>query len=277
MVTGIISRRRFLLAAGTAGAVLATDACGLETMVVRLSREDLPVPSLPAELEGLTIAHITDLHFPGNRGAARSALELLERERPDVVAFTGDMVEETAALPLLTDFVAGISHGPLMVAIHGNWERKARIPRRLLERAYERSGAELLVNGRSVLTRGTSRLGLVGLDDGLYSEPVLNATIRDPEPTSADIWLVHCPAYRDRIAPDLRRPAAALLAGHTHGGQIRLPGWIPSLPLGSGAYVEGWYVENGVPLYVSRGVGTVMIEARFCCPAQLPIFTLRRA
>lgn len=265
------------MATGAAGAVLAADSCGLETMLVRLTREDLPVPSLPAELAGVTIAHVSDLHLPGNRGAARFALELLERERPDVIVFTGDMVEETAALPLLTEFVAGIPRGPVMVAIHGNWERKARIPRRLLERAYEKSGAELLVNGRASLARGKSRLGLVGLDDGLYNEPVLNATIRDPDATDADVWLVHCPAYRDRVPPDLSRRPAALLAGHTHGGQIRLPGWIPALPLGSGDYVEGWYRENGVPLYVSRGVGTVMIEARFCCPAQLPVFTLRRA
>lgn len=265
------------MATGTVGAVLAVDACGLETMLVRLSREVLDVPSLPPALEGITIAQVSDLHLPGNRGAANSALELLERERPDVVVFTGDIIEETAALPLLTEFVAGISHGPRMVAIHGNWERKARVPRRLLERAYELSGAELLVNGRAVLARGSSRLGLVGLDDGLYNEPVLNATIRDTGSADADIWLVHCPAYRDRIPRDVERPPAALLAGHTHGGQIRLPGWIPTLPLGSGDYVEGWYREGGVPLYVSRGVGTVMIEARFFCPAQLPIFTLRRA
>lgn len=276
-MTGKITRRRFLLAAGTAGAALATDACGLETMVVRLSHEVLPVPSLPAGLDGIRVAHVSDLHLPGNRGAARFALELLERERPDVVVFTGDIVEETAALPLLTEFVSGIAHGPAMVAIHGNWERKARIPRGSLERAYERGGAELLVNGRSVLARGAHRLGLVGLDDGLYNEPVLNATIRDTDSTDADIWLVHCPAYRDRIPAGVARAPAALLAGHTHGGQIRLPGWIPSLPLGSGDYVEGWYREGGVPLYVSRGVGTVMIQARFFCPAQLPIFTLRSA
>ena len=276
-MTGNISRRRFLLATGTAGAALAVDACGLVTMVVRLSHETLPVPSLPDGLDGISVAQVSDLHLPGNRGAARSALELLERERPDIVVFTGDMVEEAAALPLLTEFVSGITHGPAMVAIHGNWERKARIPRRNLEQAYERGGAELLVNGRSVLARGSSRLGLVGLDDGLYNEPVLNATVRDTDSTDADIWLVHCPAYRDRIPGDLSRPPAALLAGHTHGGQIRLPGFIPHLPPGAADYVEGWYREGGEPMYVSRGVGTVMIQARFFCPAELPVFTLRRA
>lgn len=276
-MTGVISRRRFLIATGTAGAAVTADACGLEPRAVRLSRPVMPVPSLPAELEGMTLAHITDLHLPGNRHAARNALELIERERPDVVVFTGDLVEEAAALPLLTEFVAGISHGPVMVAIHGNWERKARIPVGTLRRAYERSGAEFLVNGRSVFTRGSARLGLVGLDDGLYHEPVLNATIRDTASTDADVWLVHCPGFRDRIPADLTRAPAAVLAGHTHGGQIRLPGWTPYRPLGSGDYVSGWYREGGAPLYVSRGVGTVVIEARFFCPAELPVFTLQRA
>ena len=273
----VISRRRFLVATGTAGAAVAVDACGFEPRVVRLSRHVMPVASLPAALEGITVAHITDLHLPGNRRAARHALELMERERPDVVAFTGDLVEEAAALPLLTEFVAGISHGPMMVAIHWNWERKARIPLGALERAYGRAGAEFLLNSRSVLTRGAARLGLVGLDDGLYHQPVLNATIRDVTSTDADLWLVHCPAYRDRIPPDLERAPAAVLAGHTHGGQIRLPGWTPYRPLGSGDYVSGWYREGGAPLYVSRGVGTVVVEARFFCPAELPIFTLQRA
>jgi hypothetical protein len=276
-VTSVISRRRFLIATGTAGAAATADACGLESRVVRLSRPVMPVPSLPPALEGITIAHVTDLHLPGNRRAARHALELLEREQPDVVAFTGDLVEEAAALPLLTEFVAGISHGAVMVAIHGNWERKARIPVGALRRAYGRGGAEFLLNGRSVLARGTARLGLVGLDDGLYYQPVLNATIRDTASTDADVWLVHCPAYRDRIPADLTRSPAAVLAGHTHGGQIRLPGWTPYRPVGSGDYVSGWYREGGAPLYVSRGVGTVMVEARFFCPAELPIFTLRRA
>jgi len=72
------------------------------------------------------------------------------------------------------------------------------------------------------------------------------------------------------VAP---RPAA-ILAGHTHGGQIRLPFYTPYVPYGSGRFVAGWYKDTVAPLYVARGVGTVGIHARLFCPPELPVFTL---
>ena len=85
---------------------------------------------------------------------------------------------------------------------------------------------------------------------------------------------MHCPEYADLI-PDGVPPPDALLAGHTHGGQVRLPGWVPYTPPGSGRFVEGWYRDAKVPMYVSRGIGTAVVQARFCCRPELPIFTLR--
>src|SRR2546430_12988376 len=70
------------------------------------------------------------------------------------------------------------------------------------------------------------------------------------------------------------RPAA-VLSGHTHGGQMRLPFYTPYTPYGSGRFVAGWYRDTLAPLYVSRGIGTVGIPARLFCPPELPIFTLR--
>src|SRR5256885_7138691 len=61
------------------------------------------------------------------------------------------------------------------------------------------------------------------------------------------------------------------LAGHTHGGQIRLPFYTPYVPYGSGRFVAGWYKDTVAPLYVARGVGTVGIHARLFCPPELPV------
>ena len=68
-----------------------------------------------------------------------------------------------------------------------------------------------------------------------------------------------------------------ILSGHTHGGQIRLPGLTLYTPPGSGRYVSGWYRDTLAPLYVSRGIGTATIRMRFFCPPELPVFTLRRS
>jgi predicted MPP superfamily phosphohydrolase len=65
--------------------------------------------------------------------------------------------------------------------------------------------------------------------------------------------------------------------GHTHGGQIRLPPIPAVTPPGSGRFVAGWYRDTFAPMYVSRGIGTTEIRARFLCPPEAPLFTLRRA
>ena len=268
-----LTRRRFLAGAGAGALAVATDALLLERSIVRLTRHDLPVPDLPRALDGLTIAQLSDTHLPGNRRATEHASRILSRERPDVVVLTGDIVESSEALPQLTRFVSGARGTVATVAIYGNWERQREISESALARAYERAGAELLVSRTAIVERAGARLALVGLDDALHSTPDLAQAVSAPRDAPA-IWLVHCPAFADSIPEGTPRPAA-ILAGHTHGGQIRLPGWTPHTPVGSGDYVAGWYRPAGTPLYVSRGIGTVDVPARFCCPAELPIFTLR--
>lgn len=269
--------RRRLLAAGALTAVgVALDGFGLEAAEVLITRSDLPVPGLDRAFDGMTIAQVSDVHLPGNQRAAKECLALLRRERPDIVLCTGDMVEHVDALGMLTEFVQQGRGTRATIGIFGNWERKAHISDVLLADAYRRAGAMMLQDARMVLREGAGRLGIAGLGDALYRAPSLGPQVLDPSLSDTDLWLVHCPAYAERL-PEVPRKPAALLAGHTHGGQIRLPGWVPYTPLGSGRFVDGWYLDARAPLYVSRGIGTVEIPARFCCPPELPIFTLRRA
>jgi len=91
------------------------------------------------------------------------------------------------------------------------------------------------------------------------------------------VWVLHAPGFVDGVPRDTYPVPVAIFAGHTHGGQIRLPFWTPYTPTGSGRFVAGWYRDTFAPLYVSRGIGTITLRARFCCPPELPLFTLRRA
>jgi predicted MPP superfamily phosphohydrolase len=72
------------------------------------------------------------------------------------------------------------------------------------------------------------------------------------------------------------RRSSLCLAGHTHGGQIRAGSLAPFVPPGSGRFVAGWYETEMGPLYVSRGTGTSIVPARFCCRPELPVFELVR-
>lgn len=268
-----LGRRRFLVSAGAFGAALVGDACAVEPWRVRARYHDVAIAGLPPALDGLRIAQISDTHLPGNRRASRVAAEIIARERPEVVVLTGDICESAESLDALTAFVGRVRGTLGTFGIYGNWERKARIPPALLGRAYAAAGAQLLVSRSAAVERGGARLGIVGLDDGMYEAPDLARALDRPAP-DAELWLVHCPQFVD-VVPAGITPPAALLAGHTHGGQIRLPGWTPYTPLGSGRYVAGWYRDTAMPLYVTRGVGTVIVEARLFCVPELPIFTLR--
>jgi uncharacterized protein len=272
-----ISRRRFLAGVGAAGAAVAADAFGIEAHRVLLSRHEVRVAGLPHSLHGLRIAQVSDVHFPGNQLAARAALEHLDRERPDIVLLTGDMTESGQAMEEVTSFAAQAKAPLATVALLGNWEYRAGVENGPALNAYRKAGVELLVNSSKTIDVGGAPLTLVGLDDAVAGRPDLIGARRDVVPGGTEIWLVHSPIWAENAPAGTAERPVMLLAGHTHGGQIRIPLLPPVKPVGAGRFLEGWYRDTFAPLYVSRGVGTTGIPARFRCPAELPIFTLRAA
>jgi uncharacterized protein len=272
-----ISRRHFLAGVGAAGAVVAADAFGFEARRVLLSRHEVRLAGLPSGLDGLRIAQVSDVHFPGNRTAARAALDHLHRERPEIVLLTGDMTESQAAMKQVRSF-AGDARGSLAtVALLGNWEHRVGAVGDLAMETYRAAGVDLLVNQARTVDVAGVPLTLVGLDDPVSGSPEISKAREGIVPGSTEIWLVHAPGWVDHLPSMTSDRPSLLLAGHTHGGQIRIP-LLPAVkPSGAGRFLEGWYYDTVAPLYVSRGVGTTGIPARFRCPAELPIFTLRAA
>ena len=269
-----ISRRQFVAGVGAAGMAVAVDAFGFEPHRVLLSRHEVRIVGLPSGLDGLRIAQVSDVHFPGNRIAARAALDLLNQEHPDIVLLTGDMTESLGALDEVRTF-AGEARGSLAtVALLGNWEYRVGAVGSLARDAYRSAGVDLLVNQSRTVDVGGVPLTLVGLDDPVSGIPDLSTARKGVVQGSTEIWLVHAPGIVDKLSRDNHAPAL-LVAGHTHGGQIRIPLMPPVKPTGAGRFLEGWYYDTLAPLYVSRGVGTTGIPARFRCPADLPVFTLR--
>jgi predicted MPP superfamily phosphohydrolase len=271
-----INRRRFLAGFGAAGAAIGVDAFGIEATRVLVTRHDVQVPSLPAPLEGLRIAQVSDVHFPGNRLAARAALEHLHRERAEIVILNGDMTESGRAMSLVREFAADARGTLATIAVLGNWEYRADAVGEDARAIYRQAGVDLLINQSKVVDLEGTQLTLVGLDDVLMGRTDITAARSGLKSAGLEIWVAHEPIFADQLPrQDSARPLL-LLAGHTHGGQIRIPFLPPVKPIGAGRYLEGWYRDTISPLYVSRGVGTTGIPARFRCPAELPIFTLRR-
>lgn len=270
-----MTRRRFLAATAALGGAALADASAIEPYWLDESRHDVPVAGLPAGLDGMRIAQIADVHLPGTPDAARRAAAAIERERPDVVVLTGDIIEDAVRLPALTEFASSVRGGLGTFAVLGNWEHKAGITPAIARAAYEKAGVTFLFNESAAIQRRGATLRLIGFDDPVVGAPDPARALAGRTPTDVDLWLIHGPAYVDTLPRSTPIPAM-ILSGHTHGGQIRLPGVTLYTPPGSGRYVSGWYRDGLAPMYVSRGIGTATIRMRFFCRPELPIFTLRR-
>ena len=276
-----LSRRGFLLAAGglvAGGTALGADAFRIEPRRVELRREDVPIAGLPPAFEGFTIAHLSDLHIhSGLHSAAQRAMELVASERPALTVITGDLSEHVSQLPELIPLIRATAGSAGTVVTMGNWEYAVGISVADMERTASAAGAELLCNRSMVLRRDGAALALVGLDDPRDGAPDPAAAMRDVPGDATAVWAFHAPGYADQLRALAFAPPAFMLSGHTHGGQIRIPLVPPITPQASGRFLEGWYRDTFAPLFVNRGVGTSGIRARFRCPPEVALFTLRRA
>lgn len=210
----------------------------------------------------LRIAQISDLHTTGFGRREKKILAILAEEKPDLIVLTGDLIRSHTAPERVGDLL-GRLQAPLGVfVVPGNWDHWVGGDRE--DRMIGTSGAATLVN-RAVRVRDD--VWLVGFDDALSGQPTLDPLADLPVDAFA-IGLFHSPVWFDHVAAKL--PLS--LAGHTHGGQVRLPFWGPLiLPPASGGYVSGWYEKLGSRMYVSRGIGTSVIAVRFDCRPELTI------
>ncbi len=214
----------------------------------------------------LKIAHLSDLHTTGIGFRERRLIEKLKEESPDVIVVTGDLIASedgyTAPMELLSKF-----HAPLGVwFVRGNWEN--RYFNDSWAKGHFPSGASLLVNKSAEIRPG---VWIVGLDDPRFGFPDLDGALKGVPDSAYKIALFHSPEF---FEPSAGRYQLAL-AGHSHGGQIRIPFvkpfWVPG---GVGRFVEGWFEKQGSRLYVTRGIGTSILPLRFLCRPELTIITV---
>jgi predicted MPP superfamily phosphohydrolase len=131
----------------------------------------------------------------------------------------------------------------------------------------------VLRNAAHVIEEDGKRLWLVGIDDVLFGGARLEAAVEAVPQNETKILLAHEPDFADVAS---RYGIAVQFSGHSHGGQIRLPGlrpgWLPPL---AHKYFDGYYRVGNMHLYTNRGIGTVGLPFRFLCPPEVTLVTLR--
>jgi predicted MPP superfamily phosphohydrolase len=237
---------------------------------------ELPLPSLPPELDGLRIAHLSDLHLgvpSGGRRAVERAVEWVRERAPDLVVVTGDLVARPRGRRELLEVLARLPHPYLVLGNHD-----LAISRDPFSRPVDLGDLEqgtLLSDSAVVIERRGKRIELAGVDPRTWMRRRPSG-FDDP---GADfrILLCHFPRALETV-PSGRWDL--ILAGHLHAGQIVLPYWRGKLLLAHprARYAEGVFVRpDGTTMHVSPGLGTTFVPFRFFARPEVTDLVLRCA
>jgi uncharacterized protein len=249
---------------------------------VGLTCLELPLRHLRRDLDGLTVLHVTDLHLTEGDHPAAAIVSLLAGHRWDLTVYTGDLADDEAGCRALAPLLEALRPREAAFAVLGNHDHyryrhttgEGPCPNDLrpLLNTLDAGRVQVLVNASATLFGGA--LGVIGVDDPTLGLDRVDRAFAGLADDAAMLLLAHSPDVLPRLGN--HRPGL-LLAGHTHGGQLRLPGIGPigtvsALPR---RYAMGAYVYDGVQTYVSRGVGTSGAPVRFNCPPEVTLITLR--
>ena len=286
-----LTRRRFLQvaagAAATGALALGEDAIILQPNRPILTAMELPLARLPAAFDGFTIALLSDFHYDRLSAVPiKAAIEMVNQLHPDLIALTGDFVTvpllhrqlhnakraARAAEPCAT-LLSELQSRLGSVAVLGNHDTQAD-PVRISD-ALQSKGITVLRNRLMPLEQGGARIWLCGLDSVWHSVPILARAMKGAPAGELVILLVHEPDFADKVA---HFPIDLQLSGHSHGGQVWLPGigapWLPEL---GRKYPRGLYQVGSLTLYTNFGLGTIRLPIRLNCPPEVTLFTLRSA
>ncbi len=234
---------------------------------------EVPVEGLDARLDGVRIAHLSDVHV-----SALTRPRLLERAvrriaecGAELALLTGDYVcLSPKPLPRLAEALRRLAVPSLAtLGNHDHWAGAEAV-----ERALVSAGIDVLRNEhRTVLLRGAP-LHVVGIDDGSTRHADIERAFASVPADGLRVALTHDPRQADRAAP---LGAALILAGHTHGGQVNVPVITRRLMRRRGFdRLGGEYRVGDALLYVSRGLGA-SLPVRLRAPSEIAILTLRQA
>lgn len=238
-----------------------------------LTEHRMALENLPETFRGFRIVHLTDIHhglyFPAE--ALKAVVELTNELEPDLVAVTGDFVTRSRAyIEPAAEILGELRAREGVFAVLGNHD--FRVGADEITRALDRYGIEILRNRHTRLRRQGQTCYLAGIDDFRYRADLARAMRGVPRNAPA-ILLSHNPRI---IRAAARMGISLVLSGHTHGGQVRLPvvGSIYGRSGERSRFKSGRDSLGATQIYVSRGIGTVVLPVRYGCPSEIPHFVL---
>jgi predicted MPP superfamily phosphohydrolase len=259
--------KSFMAAATGATAGIVAHGVLYERHALQMVRATLPVSGLAPAHEGLRIGFLTDLHhsqFVSQQDISR-AVDLVLDARPDLVVLGGDYVSNRSRRYMrpCAEALAPLRAPHGVFAILGNHDDEREMPS-----ALTAHGFEVLKDERTERTINGETLVLAGIQFWTKQHRDIARVVGRSAATT--LLLAHDPR---RLTEAAALAVPAVLSGHTHGGQVVLPG-LGAVAARRFPHLAGLAEEDGTSLFVSRGIGTVYLPVRIACPPEVAIVTL---
>jgi len=268
-----ISRRTAIktVIATTVGSATAglTYGAAFERHRIGMTSTALPVAGLPRALDGLRISLITDIHHSRIVPASDvvQAIELALSARPDLIVLGGDYVTfgDRAFVGPVAELLGSLQAPHGVFAVLGNHDDDRDMPAALAAKGFT-----VLKDQRTQVTIRNERLTLAGIRFWTRRAENIARVVNGVEGTV--LLLAHDPR---RLVEAANLKVPAVLSGHTHGGQIIVPG-VGAIARRSFPVLSGLGQQGDTSIFVSRGVGTIYVPVRINCPPEVALLTLRR-
>jgi len=250
---------------------IAFDSFYYEPTHPKTEFHQFPTKKLKTGQKPLRVIHLSDLHIKTFGKTEQLIVQKVNQQKPDVIALTGDYVDDSQNLPALKKFLGALPSSALKFAVLGNIDHLIGVQPQEFEKIFSEFGFQLLLNSRVKLQIHSISICVIGFDDPSTGRYDLRA-IENLSRSDFNLLLAHSPEIYHLIQ---KGKIDLVLSGHTHGGQIHIPG-IPAfwLPRDTRKYGTGFYKKGKPVMYVNRGIGTSVLPARFLCPPETAVFDI---
>ncbi|MBX3281553.1 MAG: metallophosphoesterase [Acidobacteria bacterium] len=244
-----------------------------EATTLSLERIDIRLGRLPKKLDGLKCVHLSDIHHSPltELKHIERAVKFANRLKPDIVLLTGDYVSHDS------DYIAPVAEtlaklrSPMgtfaCLGNHDHWTDAA-----MVTELFRGEGITMLVNeGLRLGDDDGASFWLGGVDDHMVGQTDIAAALTGSYPDEVKILLAHNPViFRQAV----KKHVDLTLSGHTHGGQVKLRDKEKNM-IRRRKLSSGLHERNSSQIYITRGIGTVVLPVRYQCPPEITLLTLR--
>lgn len=243
-----------------------------EANSLSIERVEIKLAKLPKKLDGLRIVHLSDIHHSPftSLDHINRAIKVTNRLKPELVLLTGDYVShDRNYIPAVAKALGELRSEFGTYACLGNhdhWTDAGEVTAQ-----FGRHGIDVLINRGFRLEAGVASFWLCGVDDYMVGKTDLKSALHGSFPDEMKLLLAHNPVLVRQAA---RRGVDLVLSGHTHGGQVKLRQdenrILPKRRLSAGLHRR-----KETQIYITRGIGTVVVPFRYQCPPEISLIELR--